>query len=177
MNDKKRQLTDEQAKFCMLYVNAPVPYIGDALACYELVYGKGKSELDTASNAHNAKLLLQDEEVQKRISELEAVNLYNTASLKPSITQTLLHIMGEMSTCQYYDKEGVKLSPAAARSVAVNAAKTLNDMYGIKEDILHKVQLEGKEGSGITFNVIMPEKRKNLEEELDVDDELESEAS
>jgi len=50
--------------------------------------------------------------------------------------------------------------------VAVNAGKVLNDMYGIKEDIAHKIQLEGADGSGITFNVIVPEKKKN-EDELD----------
>lgn len=171
MGNITHQLTDEQAKFCLLYVNAPAPYMGDALSCYELVYGKGKTPIEHAENGRRAKQLLQDEEVRKRIEELEVVNLHNAASLRPRITETLLNIMGEMSVCKYYDKEGTPLSPAAARSVAVNAAKTLNDMYGIKEDILHKVQLEGKDGSGITFNVIMPEKRKDLESELDIDDD------
>ena len=171
MNTIGRQLTDEQAKFCLLYVNSPAPYMGDAVACYELVWGKGKTPFEHAENKRKANELLRDPEVKDRIDELETVNMYNAASLRPRITETLLNIMGEMSVSKYYDKEGTPLSPAAARSVAVNAAKTLNDMYGIKEDILHKVQLEGKEGSGITFNVVMPDKRKNLEDELDDEDD------
>ena len=52
------------------------------------------------------------------------------------------------------------MSPAALRSVAVNAISKLTDMYGIKEDIAHKVMLEGADGDGITFNLIVPEASK-----------------
>ena len=34
-------------------------------------------------------------------------------------------------------------------------------MYGIKEDIAHKVMLEGADGDGITFNLIVPEVNKD----------------
>ena len=110
---------------------------------------------------------MKKESVIQRIEELNDYNVHNAANLKPQITETLLKIMYEMSDCQYKDKDGTPLSPAAARSVAVNAAKTLNDMYGVKEDIVHKIQLEGKNGSGITFNVVVPNKpqeQKDLED-------------
>ena len=61
------------------------------------------------------------------------------------------------------DRFGTALSPAALRSVAVNAISKLTDMYGIKEDIAHKVMVEGADGDGITFNLIMPEKNKENE--------------
>lgn len=36
-------------------------------------------------------------------------------------------------------------------------------MYGIKEDIAHKVMLEGTNGDGIVFNLVMPESNKGNE--------------
>ena len=59
------------------------------------------------------------------------------------------------------DRWGNTQSPAALRSVAVNAISKLTDMYGIKEDIAHKVMLEGADGDGITFNLIVPEVNKD----------------
>ena len=61
------------------------------------------------------------------------------------------------------DRFGKLMSPAALRSVAVNAISKLTDMYGIKEDIAHKVMLEGADGDGITFNLIVPEQNKENE--------------
>ena len=61
------------------------------------------------------------------------------------------------------DKFGMKVSPAALRSVAVNAISKLTDMYGIKEDIAHKVMLEGADGDGITFNLIVPQSKPDNE--------------
>lgn len=175
MCDIKHQLTDEEAKFCLLFVNAPAPYNGDARACYDMVFGSARDEFEQAEHLRLAKELLDNEEVKERIAELQAVDCYNAASLKPRITETLLKIMSEMSVCQYYDKDGIKLSPASARSVAVNAAKELNSMYGVKEEIVHKVKLQNDSDSGITFNVIMPEKRKDFEKELDDDSQEEVE--
>lgn len=37
------------------------------------------------------------------------------------------------------------------------------EIYGVKEDIAHKVMLEGAEGNGITFNLVMPEKNQENE--------------
>ena len=147
-------LTDDEAKFCLLFVNASAPLCGNIRECYKKVF----HESDDAEALSQAKKLMKKEAVIHRIEELNEYNVHNAASLRPQITETLLKIMYEMSDCQYKDKDGTKLSPAAARSVAVNAAKTLNDMYGVKEDIVHKVQLEGKDGSGITFNLVVPTK-------------------
>lgn len=157
-------LTDLEAKFCLLYVDAPAPLCGDARECYKRVF----NETDGAKAMSEAKKLLKKDAVQQRIKELDDYNVYNAASLRPKITETLVKIMDEMSDCQYCDKDENPLSPAAARSVAVSAAKELNSMYGVKEDIVHKVQLEGKDGAGITFNLVVPDKpreRQDLEKE------------
>jgi len=156
-------LTDNEAKFCLLFVNASAPLCGNVRECYKKVF----NETDDAKALSEGKKLMKKESVIQRIEELNDYNVHNAANLKPQITETLLKIMYEMSDCQYKDKDGTLLSPAAARSVAVNAAKTLNDMYGVKEDIVHKIQLEGKNGSGITFNVVVPNKpqeQKDLED-------------
>lgn len=90
----------------------------------------------------------------------------NASTLRPRLTQTLLKIADECSEANFEDKFGVPLSPAALRSVAVNAIKTLTDMYGIKEDIAHKVMLEGAGGDGITFNLIAPQPAPKPDDEL-----------
>lgn len=163
MENIENTLTDEQAKFCLLYVNANPPYLGDAKACYKLVYGDSGDDFEAG---YEARKLLGMDAVKKRIEELRRVELYNSASLRPHITETLIGIMDECATAQYEDKDGNPLSPASLRAVSVQSAKTLADMYGIKEDVAHKISIDGGDGgSGVTFNVIMPEKRDTKEEE------------
>lgn len=148
------EINNQEARFCLLYVDAPAPLCGNARECYKMAFHVD----DGAVAMAEARKLLKKESVQKRIEELNEYNVYNAASLKPQITETLLKIMNEMTDAQYKDKDKNPLSPAAARSVAVSATKELNSMYGVKEDIVHKVQLEGKDGSGVTFNIVVPEK-------------------
>lgn len=159
-------LTDDEANFCLLYVNAPAPLAGNATECYVKVFGleSGDSALSKSRAAHKAKQLLEKELVKKRIEELEKVNLYDSAALKQRITTTMLKIMDECADSEYTDRYKTKLSPAALRSVAVSAAKMIADINGIKEDTIHKIQIGGGNDEGITFNLIVPDKAKNTEE-------------
>jgi hypothetical protein len=164
---KNIALTEQEEKFCLMFVNGLAHYCGNAGKCYHAVFEKpnGKRKEDENSSFLGMKLA-HKENVKERIDELNEFNAMTAGAIRPRVTSTLLKIMDECSTDVYEDQAGNPLSPAALRSVAVNAGKVLNDMYGIKEDIAHKIQIEGADGSGITFNVIVPEKKKN-EDELD----------
>lgn len=152
-------LTDQEAKFCLLYVNGS--HSGNAKRCYQDVF----NEFDDAIAKAEARKLLSREVVKKRIKELSNVELYSAESLRPHITETLVSIMDECAKDTYEDKNGLMQQPAAMRAVAVHAAKTLNDMYGIKEDIAHNINLngDGEGGSGVVVNIVVPEKRNNRE--------------
>lgn len=169
MNDIKTTLTETEKKFCLIYTNGPTPYVGNEVRCYQLVFNNstheptGEQEIEVSLQAHE---FMAREDVKDYIDKLNALSVVNATSLRPRLTQTLLKIMDECSTAKYTDKWGVELSPAALRSVAVNAADKLTSMYGIKEDIAHKVMLEGTDGEGITFNLIAPQPAPKLEDEL-----------
>ena len=159
-------LTDEEVNFCLLYVNAPAPLAGNATECYCKVFNDGKEEGDELSKskaAWAAKKLLERQAIKDKIAELESVNLLDSASLKQRITTTMLKIMDECAGSQYKDRWGVPLSPAAQRSVSVSAAKLVADINGIKEDTIQKIQIGAENGSGITFNLIVPDKNKDSE--------------
>lgn len=162
-------LTELEQKFCMVYVAGPPPYVGNEVRCYQLVFNgstkapTGESEVEVSLKAHS---FMAREDVKDFIDSLNAINVVNASTLRPRLTQTLLKIADECSTANFEDKFGVPLSPAALRSVAVNAIKTLTDMYGIKEDIAHKVMLEGAGGDGITFNLIAPQPAPKPDDEL-----------
>jgi hypothetical protein len=169
MNDIVTTLSEAEKKFCLIYTNGPTPYVGNEVRCYQLVFNDstheptGGQEIEVSLQAHE---FMTREDVKDYIDKINAISIVNAASLKPRITQTLLKIMDECSTAKYEDKWGVELSPAALRSVAVNAADKLTNMYGIKEDIAHKIQLEGTDGEGITFNLIAPQPAPKPEDEL-----------
>lgn len=169
----KSKLTDLEEKFCMVYACGPSPFNGNAKKTYALVF-KGEtgmltgvpadagdnvvsSEIDTALCAHQ---LMARDEIRNRIDEIQSQSIVNASTLRPRLTETLLKIADECSTMRCRDRFGIELSPAALRSVAVNAIGKLTDMYGIKEDIAHKVTLENAGGDGITFNLVMPEPSK-----------------
>jgi Holliday junction resolvasome RuvABC ATP-dependent DNA helicase subunit len=99
------------------------------------------------------------EDIKTRIDELASYEIVNASTLRPRLTETLLKIIDECSTLNCYDKFDRQISPAALRAVAVNAVNKLTEMYGIKEDIAHKIAIESGDGNGITFNVIVPEKQ------------------
>ena len=168
----KSTLTDLEEKFCTVYACGPAPYNGNAKMTYNLVF-KGKTgklidpTVDTTQDEVNAalearKLMIRDD-IRDYIDNLQSKSMVNAATLRPRLTETLLRIADECSTLVCTDKFGTPLSPAPLRSVAVNAVSKLSDMYGIKEDITHKLMLEGADGEGITFNLIMPEPSKDNE--------------
>lgn len=154
-------LTDEEAKFCLLYINGT--YNGNAKRCYQEVF----NELDETTAKANARMLLAKDVVKERIKKLRSVELYSAESLRPHITETLVKIMDECASSEYTDKDGNPIQPAAMRAVSVHSAKVLNDMYGIKEDIAHNINLNSENGvaGNVIFNVIAPEKRDKSKEE------------
>lgn len=165
----KTTLTEQEQKFCLIYTSGPAPYNGNAARCYHLIFNEstlepvGKTEIEVSVKARQ---LMCREDVKSYIDELNALSIVNATTLRPRLTQTLLKIMDECSTAKFQDKWGTELSPAALRAVAVNAASKLTDMYGIKEDIAHKVMLEGADGEGITFNLIAPQPAPKPDDEL-----------
>jgi len=170
----KIKLSDLEEKFCMVYACGPAPYNGNAKKTYDLVFNNTPSRymageyyelVEDVDDSIRAKKMLMREDIKQRIEQIQEDNMINAAILRPRLTETLLKIADECSTLVCEDRFGVKISPAALRSVAVNAISKLTDMYGIKEDIAHKVMLEGADGDGITFNLIVPE--KNVQNEFD----------
>lgn len=164
---EKTKLSDKEQKFCLIYTNGPAPYNGNEVRCWQLVFNgsttlpRGEEEVEIALDASK---FMQRDDVKEYIDSINALSIVNASTLRPRITQTLLQIMDECSTAQYEDRWGVKIQPAAMRAVAVNAASKLTDMYGIKEDIAHKIQIEGSDGDGITFNLIAPQPTKKDDE-------------
>lgn len=164
---EKTKLSDKEQKFCLIYTNGPAPYNGNKVRCWQLVFNgsttlpRGEEEVEIALDASK---FMQRDDVKEYIDSINALSIVNASTLRPRITQTLLKIMDECSTAQYEDRWGIKIQPAAMRAVAVNAASKLTDMYGIKEDIAHKIQIEGSDGDGITFNLIAPQPTKKDDE-------------
>lgn len=153
-------MTDDEAKFCLLYVNGS--HSGNAMKCYQDAF----NEYDETTAKTKARELLARDVVKERIKQLRAIELYSAESLRPHITETLVKIMDECASSEYTDKDGNPVQPAAMRAVSVHSAKVLNDMYGIKEDIAHNINLNSDGVSGnVVFNVIAPEKRDNSKEE------------
>ena len=165
----KIKLSDLEEKFCLVYASGPAPYNGNAKMTYALVFNgdsgvlvdydydlQQKKDVEIAMKANQ--LMLRDE-IRERIDQIQSQVVVNAATLRPRLTETLLRIADECATLRVEDKFGRMLSPAALRSVSVNAIGKLVDMYGIKEDIAHKVTLENSNGDGITFNLIVPQKQ------------------
>lgn len=158
-------LSEEEKNFCLLYVNAPAPYTRNAEKCFNAVFGSSAKAVDNETGlCVTAQTLMRNPEIKDYIEKLQAHNVVNVATLRPRLTQTLLKIAEECAEAKYEDKFGRAISPAAMRSVSVSAIKELNDMYGIKEDIAHTVKLEGNDGAGVVFNVIVPGQSKSKEE-------------
>ena len=166
--EENKILTEEEERFCLLYVNAPSPYAGNATKCYKAVFGKiNEQDQDNVQASISANELLRDKRIADRIKQLEELNIINASTLRPRITQTLLKIADECAHTEYFDRYGVALSPAALRAVSVNAIRTLADIYGIKEDVAHKVAIEGAGGQGVVINVIAPQKSEQVDDVTD----------
>ena len=159
----ENRLTDDEAKFCLLFVNGSDKVAGNARKCYQAIY----PEVDDAVAQLKAREILAKESTKETIKELRSVELYSADSLRPALTEKLMKIADECSDSLYIStKTGLPANPAAMRSVAVSAIKTLSDMYGIKEDVAHHISIGGDDNGGdVIFNVIMPEKRDKKDEE------------
>ncbi len=168
------KLTDQEEKFCLVYTCGPSPYNGNARKTFDLVFNGNTGALFDPSKegveehtknevevAIAVRQLITRDDIRDRIDQLRSETLVDATTLRPRLTETLLKIADECSTLMVVDRWGNTQSPAALRSVAVNAISKLTDMYGIKEDIAHKVMLEGADGDGITFNLIVPEVNKD----------------
>jgi hypothetical protein len=151
------QLTDKEIVFCELFANGCAPYCGNAMKCYKEAF---KIPLDSSNTiAGQAKKLLSRKNIQDYIENLEISNKNDSKYLKKRLTENLLGIIDEVSSAEFYDRNGTKLSVAPLRSVAVQATKALMDMHPIKEANVNKLNIEGN-GGGITFNVIIPTKEE-----------------
>lgn len=153
MNNK--QLTEQDKLFCELFVNGIAPYAGNAAKCYSEVFKD-----DGLNVNHRAKQFMKQSHIKRYIKELEGDCDEVAVCIKRYLTQNLMKILDETSNAQFYDRKGQALSPAPLRSVAVNAAKALMDMYPVKEAQVSKLNFEGANGDvGVTFNVIVPDNK------------------
>lgn len=156
--DSTNRLTESEITFCELYINGLAPYAGNALKCYEDVFGRKGRRTRT-----EAIKLLSDERIQQYIEELETLNAFDNKRKKEFIARHLENIIEETSTAEYYDRKGTKLSPAALRSVCVQAMKLYSDLYPVKEAQVNKLSIDGGDG-GVTFNVIVPQQNNDMDE-------------
>lgn len=172
MKENEGILTQQEADFCLLYVNGSAPYSGNAGKCYVSVFGTPDDcpeYLVDAKCYDLASKLMEKPLVKERIGELQKRTAYERAAIKQRINSTMLGIMEECSAQrEYKNRFDEVLMPAPMRSVSIQAAKVLMDINGIKEDTVNRLQIEGAEGNGITFNLIMPEsKQSDNEDEID----------
>ena len=159
----KYELTKEEQLFCELYATGDAPFAGDPARCYMEVFH------DNTNRAKNRALrLLARKDIQAYLDELGELGYEEAKFMKKFLTQNLMNIVSECSHSEFRDRRGTLLSPAPLRSVAVNASKALMDLYPVKEAQVNKLSIDGAGDGGITFNVIMPEK-KNMEDTLEKD--------
>lgn len=146
-----KEITENEICFCELYVNGVAPYAGNAMKCYTDVFKSHGSQTRTA-----AMRLLSEPHIQAYIAELEAMNAFDAKRKREYIARHLENIIEETSTNDYYDRKGTKLSPAAMRSVSVQAMKLYAELYPVKEAQVNKLSIDNGEG-GVTFNLIVPQ--------------------
>lgn len=148
------KLTDNEITFCELYINGTSPYGGNALKCYESIFKLKGVEARTA-----AMRLLSEPRIQWYIDTLEQLNAFDAKRKKEYIARHLESIIEETSTSVYKDRRGNTLSPAALRSVCVQAMKLYADLYPMKEAQVSKLSIDGGEG-GVVFNLVVPKDTK-----------------
>lgn len=150
-SEKPKKLTEEEELFCQLYINGGVVFAGQRAKCYKEAFHPEERNVSIPS-----KQLLSKQHILTRIKVLsdELQTETETIATKLQVSETLKAVMEETATSSYTDKFGVKLSPAPLRSVSVNAAKALMDIYPIKHAQSSKLKIEGE--GGVTFNVIVP---------------------
>ena len=158
---KDAVLTQNDEKFCQLYVCGGVEYAGQLSKCYKEVFGE-----DYRDVLLQARQYVRQPHLAARIKELIIPMTSETEvmAIKMQITETLRAVMEEASTNNFRDKYGNPLSPAPLRAVSVNAAKALMELYPVKHAHETKLRIEGSDG-GVVFNVIVPEIRQDNDPE------------
>lgn len=150
--ENKNTLTDQEILFCDLYANGEAPYGGNAARCYQEVFG----DRSNRSKGHATRMLARPE-IQEYLKSLDELPYEEAKYMKTFLRENLVSIIQECSSAEYRDRKGTLQSPAALRSVVVNASKALMDLYPVKEAHVSKINIDGAGEGGITFNVIMPE--------------------
>lgn len=153
-------LSQKEKDFCELFIFGCDPYTGNARKCYEELFNVG-----SLTSLKDAQELMAREDVNEYLTQLRIIANHNNADMKARLTEKLLHIIDETSTAQYTDRRGTVLSPAPLRSVAVQAAKALMELYPVRVAQESKLELTGGDGNtGITFNVIVPQEQPQISE-------------
>lgn len=158
--DKKHippTLSKKEKDFCELVTFGCDPYAGNPSLCYEEIFeDKGKVSRIKAQE------LMERGDVKEYLQYLRTLANYEAIDVKTRLTEKLFHIIEETSTAIYTDRRGNVLSPAALRSVAVQASKALMEMYPVKVAQESKLELSGSNGDdGIVFNVVIGDQTQN----------------
>lgn len=155
METSNTNLTDQEILFCDLFAHGEAPFGGNAARCYQEVFN------DTSKRTKSrAARLLARPEIQEYLKSLDELTYEEVKYMKTFLRENLISIIEECSTAELRDRKGVIQSPAAMRSIAVNAVKALMELYPVKAAQENKLKIEGSGEGGITFNVIMPEQPK-----------------
>lgn len=158
--ENKNQLTDQEILFCELYANGEAPFGGNAARCYQEVFND-----KTYQTKGRATRMLARPEIQEYLKSLDELPYEEAKYMKTFLRENLVSIIEECSNAEYRDRKGTLQSPAALRSVAVNASKALMELYPVKEAHVSKINIDGAGEGGITFNVIMPEQSNHVTKE------------
>lgn len=165
--DFHKILTEDEENFCMLFVDGTDPYRGNAAYCYHKTLGK-KLDDDDPLLEYKAKRLMEKPAIKDFITQLQTEVYDHKMAVKSRIENKLMKIMDECAEGEYVNRYGVRLSPAPLRSVALKAAKELGDLNGLHK--LAKITEEDDDSdvasTGITFNVIVPDKPQEAETDL-----------
>jgi len=153
--EKSNQLTEQEKLFCDLYANGEAPFGGNASRCYQEIFDD-KTRLAKSRAAR----MLARPEIQEYLQSLDELPYEEAKYMKTFLRENLKSITEECAQAEYRDRKGTMLSPAALRSVAVNASKALMDLYPVREAQVSKINIDGAGEGGITFNVIMPDQSK-----------------
>ncbi len=148
---EKHNLKEQEKVFCELYVNGSAEFVGNAGRCYQEAF-----QTKWRFRQSGRELLIR-EDIQAYIEDLQKMVDRENKNMKLYLTENLKSVISETVSAKYYDRNGTALSPAPLRSVAVGAMKLLADMYPVKEAQVNELNINGADGSGITFNVIVPE--------------------
>lgn len=156
MENNKKQLTEQEKLFCDLFANGEAPYGGNAARCYQEVFDDHSKMVKS-----RATRLLARPAIQEYLKSLDELTYEEAKYIKVFLRENLTSIIDECSHSEFRDKKGTLLSPAALRSVAVNASKALMELYPVKEAHVSKIEMGGNGEGGIVFNVIMPDSGKS----------------